>query len=47
MNGAILVVDGGIWLGHPRMVSKEAIKSISRVVEMRSRKTNHAPKSKL
>jgi peroxisomal 2,4-dienoyl-CoA reductase len=47
VNGATLIVDGGIWLSHPRIASKEAIRAISRVVEMRSRKTGHASKSKL
>lgn len=47
VNGATLTIDGGIWLSHPRLASKETIRAISRVVEMRSRKTNSAPRSKL
>jgi len=47
VNGATLIVDGGIWLSHPRMASRETIQAISRVVERRSRETINAPKSKL
>ncbi|GLJ32960.1 hypothetical protein SUGI_0663720 [Cryptomeria japonica] len=47
VNGTVLVVDGGLWLSHPRFMPKETIKSISRVVETRSRATDYTPKSKL
>lgn len=48
INGAILPVDGGLWLSRPRHVSKDAVKQLSRVVEKRSRDTPVGlPKSKL
>ncbi|WOL03366.1 peroxisomal 2,4-dienoyl-CoA reductase [Canna indica] len=39
VNGTTLVVDGGLWLSHPRHVSKEEVKKLSRVVETKVRKS--------
>ncbi|MBA0671476.1 hypothetical protein Goklo_025530, partial [Gossypium klotzschianum] len=40
--------DGGHWLSHPRRLSKEEVKQLSRVVEKRSReKLVGVPSSKL
>uniref|UniRef100_A0A0C9RSC0 2,4-dienoyl-CoA reductase [(3E)-enoyl-CoA-producing] n=1 Tax=Wollemia nobilis TaxID=56998 RepID=A0A0C9RSC0_9CONI len=47
VNGAVLIVDGGLWLSHPRFMPKDVIRSISRAVETKSRKTDYTPKSKL
>ena len=47
VNGATLIIDGGLWLSHSRKASREAIQAISRVVERRSRETINAPKSRL
>ncbi|CAK9174999.1 unnamed protein product [Ilex paraguariensis] len=37
INGTTLVVDGGLWLSHPRHLPKEAVKQLSRVVERKSK----------
>ncbi|KAA8527197.1 hypothetical protein F0562_008574 [Nyssa sinensis] len=37
INGATLIVDGGLWLSQPRRLPKEAVKQLSRTVEKRSR----------
>ncbi|KAJ8641988.1 hypothetical protein MRB53_018682 [Persea americana] len=48
VNGTTVVVDGGQWLSHPRRISKEEVKKLSRVVERRSRITpTGVPSSKL
>lgn len=48
MNGAILVVDGGLWLSRPRHMPKDAVRQLSRAVEKRSRDAPvGVPKSKL
>ncbi|KAB1222074.1 Peroxisomal 2,4-dienoyl-CoA reductase [Morella rubra] len=48
VNGTTLVVDGGEYLSQPRILSKEAVKQLSRVVERRSRAAPAGiPKSKL
>lgn len=48
INGATLVLDGGLWLSHPRHIPKEAVKQLSRTVEKRSRETpTGLPNSKL
>ncbi|MQL73929.1 hypothetical protein Taro_006281 [Colocasia esculenta] len=48
VNGTTLVVDGGLWLSHPRYISKEEVKWKSRAVERRSRNNPvGTPSSKL
>ncbi|KAH7528082.1 peroxisomal 2,4-dienoyl-CoA reductase [(3E)-enoyl-CoA-producing] [Ziziphus jujuba] len=48
VNGAILVVDGGLWLSRPRHMPKDAVRQLSRAVEKRSRDAPvGVPKSKL
>ncbi|XP_062012098.1 peroxisomal 2,4-dienoyl-CoA reductase [(3E)-enoyl-CoA-producing]-like [Rosa rugosa] len=48
INGAIIVVDGGLWLSRPRYLPKDAVKQLSRVVEKRSRNAPiGVPSSKL
>ncbi|XP_068657398.1 peroxisomal 2,4-dienoyl-CoA reductase [(3E)-enoyl-CoA-producing]-like [Aristolochia californica] len=48
VNGTTLVVDGGLWLSQTRIIPKEAVRSLSRVVERKSRATPvGVPKSKL
>ncbi|XP_078437887.1 short-chain dehydrogenase-reductase B [Wolffia australiana] len=49
INGATLIVDGGLWLSHPRIIPKEEVKQLSRLVETKSRKdpVGMPPKSKL
>ncbi|KAJ8455658.1 hypothetical protein OPV22_028767 [Ensete ventricosum] len=39
INGTTMVVDGGLWLSHPRHIGKEEVKKLSKVVEMKSRKS--------
>ncbi|RLM66113.1 peroxisomal 2,4-dienoyl-CoA reductase-like [Panicum miliaceum] len=33
VNGTTLVVDGGLWLSHPRHIPKEEVKELSKLVE--------------
>ncbi|KAK9741283.1 hypothetical protein RND81_03G094700 [Saponaria officinalis] len=48
VNGAVLPVDGGLWLSRPRHLLKDAVKQLSRVVEKKSRSAAVGlPKSKL
>ncbi|XWS55385.1 hypothetical protein CRYUN_Cryun10bG0169700 [Craigia yunnanensis] len=48
VNGTILVVDGGQWLSKPRLLSKDAVKQLSRREEIKSRVApTGVPKSKL
>ncbi|KAK6240339.1 hypothetical protein QUC31_015944 [Theobroma cacao] len=48
VNGTVLVVDGGQWLSTPRLLSKDAVKQLSRREEIRSRAVpTGLPKSKL
>lgn len=48
VNGTTMVVDGGDWLNKPRLLPKDAVSQLSRVVEKRSRATPlGVPKSKL
>ncbi|KAF3436983.1 hypothetical protein FNV43_RR19736 [Rhamnella rubrinervis] len=48
INGATMVVDGGLWLSHPRHVPKETVRQLSRAVEKRSRDAPvGVPRSKL
>ncbi|KAK9077659.1 hypothetical protein SSX86_005996 [Deinandra increscens subsp. villosa] len=49
VNGTTLVVDGGLWLSHPRYLPKEEVKMLSRIVEKRARTapTGVPPRSKL
>lgn len=42
VNGATIVVDGGIWLCRPRRLPKEEVKRISRSVEKNSRESSAA-----
>ncbi|XP_019183173.1 PREDICTED: peroxisomal 2,4-dienoyl-CoA reductase [Ipomoea nil] len=37
VNGTTMIVDGGLWLSHPRYLHKDAVKELSRTVEKRSR----------
>ncbi|XP_022864734.1 peroxisomal 2,4-dienoyl-CoA reductase-like isoform X2 [Olea europaea var. sylvestris] len=39
INGTTIIVDGGLWLSHPRHLAKDAVKDLSRTVEKRSRAT--------
>jgi peroxisomal 2,4-dienoyl-CoA reductase len=48
VNGTTMVVDGGLWLSHPRHVSKEEVKDLSRVIEQKVRASGvGVPSSKL
>ncbi|XP_074286628.1 peroxisomal 2,4-dienoyl-CoA reductase [(3E)-enoyl-CoA-producing] [Silene latifolia] len=48
VNGAVLPVDGGLWLSRPRHLAKDAVRQMSRVVEKKTRNTPvGVPKSKL
>ncbi|XVF46029.1 hypothetical protein PTKIN_Ptkin02bG0255300 [Pterospermum kingtungense] len=49
VNGTIMVVDGGQWLSQPRLVSRDAVKQLSRREENKSSRISPAglPKSKL
>ncbi|KAK3143721.1 hypothetical protein QOZ80_4AG0304110 [Eleusine coracana subsp. coracana] len=48
VNGTTMVVDGGLWLSHPRHVPKEEVKALSRVVEKKVRASGvGVPSSKL
>ncbi|XP_010941675.1 peroxisomal 2,4-dienoyl-CoA reductase [(3E)-enoyl-CoA-producing] [Elaeis guineensis] len=48
VNGTTMVVDGGLWLSHPRHIPKEEVKELSRVVEKKSRTSRvGVPTSKL
>ncbi|XP_072963640.1 peroxisomal 2,4-dienoyl-CoA reductase [(3E)-enoyl-CoA-producing]-like [Typha angustifolia] len=48
VNGTTMVVDGGLWLSHPRHISKEEVKELSRQVEKKSRTADVChPSSKL
>ncbi|KAH9603299.1 hypothetical protein KSS87_014915 [Heliosperma pusillum] len=48
VNGAVLPVDGGLWLSRPRHLAKDAVRQMSRVVEKKTRNTpTGVPKSKL
>ncbi|KAB1997844.1 hypothetical protein ES319_D12G050700v1 [Gossypium barbadense] len=48
VNGTVLVVDGGQWLSTPRLLSKDAVRQLSRRQETRSRVSpTGLPKSKL
>ncbi|GFQ08520.1 peroxisomal 2 4-dienoyl-coa reductase [Phtheirospermum japonicum] len=37
INGAVMAVDGGMWLSKPRHLPKDAVRQASRAVEKRSR----------
>lgn len=39
VNGTTMIVDGGLWLSHPRHLPKDAVRQLSRTVEKRSRDT--------
>ncbi|TVU15770.1 hypothetical protein EJB05_39308 [Eragrostis curvula] len=48
VNGATMIVDGGLWLSHPRHVPKEEVKALSKVVEKKVRISGvGVPSSKL
>ena len=48
VNGTTLVVDGGLWLSHPRRIPKEEVKDLSRVIEQKVRASGvGVPSSKL
>ncbi|KAK9152489.1 hypothetical protein Syun_010798 [Stephania yunnanensis] len=48
VNGTTMIVDGGLWLSHPRHIAKETVREVSRIVEKRSREvTSRPPTSKL
>ncbi|GJN26466.1 hypothetical protein PR202_gb14398 [Eleusine coracana subsp. coracana] len=48
INGATMIVDGGLWLSHPRHVPKEEVKALSKVVEKKVRTSGvGVPSSKL
>ncbi|GJN01768.1 hypothetical protein PR202_ga19063 [Eleusine coracana subsp. coracana] len=48
VNGATMIVDGGLWLSHPRHVPKEEVKALSKVVEKKVRTSGvGVPSSKL
>lgn len=48
INGATMPVDNGMWLSHPRHLSKDGVRQVSRTVEKRSRATpTGLPASKL
>jgi 2,4-dienoyl-CoA reductase [(3E)-enoyl-CoA-producing], peroxisomal len=37
VSGTTLVVDGGLWLSHPRHIPKEEVRELSKVVEKKVR----------
>ncbi|CAL5030082.1 unnamed protein product [Urochloa decumbens] len=48
VNGATIVVDGGLWLSRPRHIPKEDVKALSKVVEKKVRASGvGVPSSKL
>jgi hypothetical protein len=48
VNGTTMVVDGGLWLSHPRHVPKDEVKALSRIVEKKVRTSGvGVPSSKL
>ena len=48
LNGASMVVDGGLWMSRPRSIPKETVRQLSRAVEKRSREAPvEAPRSEL
>ncbi|KAG9438956.1 hypothetical protein H6P81_019121 [Aristolochia fimbriata] len=48
INGMTMPVDGGLWLSKPRIIPREAVSSLSRVVEKKARAAPvGVPKSKL
>lgn len=48
VNGAIIIVDGGLWLSRPRHIPKEEVKALSKVVEKKVRASGvGVPSSKL
>jgi len=48
VNGTTLVVDGGLWLSHPRHIPKEEVKELSKVIEKKVRASGvGVPSSKL
>jgi hypothetical protein len=48
VNGATIVVDGGLWLSRPRHIPKEEVKALSKVVERKVRTSSVGmPSSKL
>ncbi|XP_047066024.1 peroxisomal 2,4-dienoyl-CoA reductase [(3E)-enoyl-CoA-producing]-like [Lolium rigidum] len=48
VNGATLVVDGGLWLSQPRHIPKEEVKGLSNVIEQKVRASGiGVPSSKL
>jgi len=48
VNGTTLVVDGGLWLSHPRHIPKEEVKELSKLVEKKVRTSGVGmPSSKL
>ncbi|KAK8449615.1 hypothetical protein SEVIR_7G246900v4 [Setaria viridis] len=48
VNGATIVVDGGLWLSRPRHIPKEEVKALSKVVERKVRTSGvGVPSSKL
>ncbi|KAG2574679.1 peroxisomal 2,4-dienoyl-CoA reductase [(3E)-enoyl-CoA-producing]-like [Panicum virgatum] len=48
VNGTTLVVDGGLWLSHPRHIPKKEVKELSKIVEKKVRTSGVGmPSSKL
>jgi len=48
VNGTTLVVDGGLWLSHPRHIPKKEVKELSKLVEKKVRTSGVGmPSSKL
>ncbi|XP_039819738.1 peroxisomal 2,4-dienoyl-CoA reductase [(3E)-enoyl-CoA-producing]-like isoform X2 [Panicum virgatum] len=48
VNGATIIVDGGLWLSRPRHIPKEEVKALSKVVEKKVRTSGFGvPSSKL
>ena len=48
VNGATIIVDGGLWLSRPRHIPKEEVKALSKVVEKKVRASGvGVPSSKL
>ncbi|WVZ64249.1 hypothetical protein U9M48_013801 [Paspalum notatum var. saurae] len=48
INGATIIVDGGLWLSHPRYIPKEEVKALSEVAEKKVRASAAGvPSSKL
>ena len=48
LNGASMVVDGGLWMSPPRPVPKDTVRQLSRAVEKRSREAPvEVPRSEL